>query len=255
MISHKKTPVAVLRTMLGLSVEEFAELVAIAPSSVNSIESGRLALSEKTALQIGRETGVSVAWLLNGNAKQKPYVTKFPNGPCEKYTPEEFEKIQAAKLAGPAKAPSSNELNLIWAFDTICPWLSVFYKAAQDGQADLAVWLMRQAIIELAERFGENAEAALRGAAKARITIGPKEYLIVDYGSRLGLERKGGQLSSPEAREETAFIRSRIRAVKISQGPELKSSPSPPSPGNVRHAGDRKSASPKRRRRGVPATG
>ena len=214
MISHKKTPVAVLRAMLGLSVEEFAKLVGIAPSSVNSIESGRLALSEKTALQITRETGVSVAWLLNGNAKQKPYLTKFLNGPREKYTPEEFEKIQAAKSVGPAKVSSSNELNLLWAFDTICPWFSVFYKAAENGQADLAVWLMRKAIIELAERFGENAEAALQGNDQTRITIGDEQYLIVDYGSRLGLERVGGQLSSPKAREESAFIRSRIRAVK-----------------------------------------
>jgi transcriptional regulator with XRE-family HTH domain len=220
MHSRKKTTVAALRLMLGLTVEEFASLIGKSISAVTSLETGRLALSQNTALGIAVQTGVALDWLLGGNPREKPYVIKSPNGPREKYTLEEFEKIQAAKSAGSAKEPLPNELKLRWAFDTICPWLGVFFKAIDDGEAYLASFLMSKAINELAERFGEDVGAALQATEKTRITIGDEQYLIVDYEAQLGLERVGSPWSSPEAREYSALIRSRISAVKFSSGPE-----------------------------------
>jgi transcriptional regulator with XRE-family HTH domain len=252
MISHKKTPVAVLRTMLRLSVDEFAKLIEKAPSTVNSLESGRLALSGDTASKIALETGVALDWLLKGDPEQEPYVIESREVPKKEYTLAEFQKYRATGFE-PVELP--DELKLILAFDTICPWISVFLKAIKDGQGELAGWLMKEYIAKLAERFGKDDEAALQANEKTRITIGDDQYMLVDYGMRVGLLRAA--VNNKEAsREAMAFLRSRIRSAKKSPIVETpKNSASPPSPESVRRADARKSASPGRRRRGVPATG
>jgi transcriptional regulator with XRE-family HTH domain len=67
MRSLRKTTTAVVRAELALSLQEFADLIGKSPSTVESLEGGRLALSEKTALAISKKTGVSLKWLLDGN--------------------------------------------------------------------------------------------------------------------------------------------------------------------------------------------
>jgi transcriptional regulator with XRE-family HTH domain len=244
MHSRKKTPVAVLRLELGLTVDEFAALIGKSISAVTSLETGRLALSPDTALVIATETGVALDWLLDGNPKEKPYVIEPRNGPRERYTRELFEKIQAAKSKGPQELP--NDLKFTLAINTICPWISVLYKASKDGQLDLAVYLMGKAIDELAERFGKDDEAVLQATEKVRIKVGDEEYMIVDwYGKKLGI------FSSPEAREKRAKGQA---AFEASKEEPPKSSPLPPSIGNAHRGGARKSASPRHRRRDVPAS-
>jgi hypothetical protein len=77
MKSRKRTTVAIVRDEIGLSVEDFAKLIGKKPDTVKSLESRpgrlpRLALSERTALEISERTGVSAAWLLEGNVRIKP---------------------------------------------------------------------------------------------------------------------------------------------------------------------------------------
>ncbi len=88
--SKKKTPVAVLRTKLGLTVKEFAELIGKSVWSVTSLESGRLKLSEETAHDISKETGVEMKWLMDGNPKEKPYETDPVDGSKHPYAKEVF---------------------------------------------------------------------------------------------------------------------------------------------------------------------
>jgi transcriptional regulator with XRE-family HTH domain len=59
----------VLRQILGLTVEEFAKLIGKSLTTVNSLETGRLKLSEETAFRISQETGVEMHWLLKGKSK------------------------------------------------------------------------------------------------------------------------------------------------------------------------------------------
>jgi transcriptional regulator with XRE-family HTH domain len=169
MHSRKKTPVAALRLMLGLSAQEFASLIGKSISALTSLETGRLALSEETANSIARQTGVAVAWLLDGNSKQKPYVSTSVDGSREPYTKEHFERIQAAKDAS-AKRKSNPENRLIGAIATVTDWLSLYNKAEENGEGDLARYLMRNFLEELVERFGKDDDAFLRINAKARIT-------------------------------------------------------------------------------------
>ena len=71
MISGLKTPVAVLRQMLGLSVEDFGKLIGKSLSTVTKLDNGALPLSEETAHTVSLETGVSISSPLrtdrNGN--------------------------------------------------------------------------------------------------------------------------------------------------------------------------------------------
>jgi transcriptional regulator with XRE-family HTH domain len=87
MRSLGKTTTAVVRAEVGLSLEEFAELIGKAPSTVESLEGGRLALSEKTALEISKKFGVGLTWLLAGDPKSAPV-----NLQGKPWTVEDYEK-------------------------------------------------------------------------------------------------------------------------------------------------------------------
>lgn len=174
MRSQKLTPVAVLRSLLGLSVEEFANVVGKAPSTIKSLETGRLALSEETALSIANQTGVAVAWLLEGNAKQKPYTSLY--GRTEPYTRNHFEEVQWTRLRHsimPQRdlTPLPPELRLWPGLDVISEWLSVHHHAYEDGNAEFARYLMRQAIKPLIKRFGRDDKAMLEANKDARIIL------------------------------------------------------------------------------------
>jgi transcriptional regulator with XRE-family HTH domain len=190
MRSLKKTPVAVLRNMLELSIDEFGKLVGIAPSSVKSLENGRLALSEKTAFRIKDETGVSVAWLLNGNSKQKPYVERLPDGSSTLYTKERFERIQATKLEPNDESQEKLELRYDRAIAIITDWLSAYFHADEKGEADLAEYLMRKALEEIVDRFGKDDDGFMRVNAKAGIIQAdgtPRAFIRSSRGIHLEL--------------------------------------------------------------------
>ena len=63
----KKTTVAALRLITGLKAKPFADALGCSEATVNSLETGRLKLSETMAQRIAVETGVSLAWLLDGD--------------------------------------------------------------------------------------------------------------------------------------------------------------------------------------------
>src|SRR5215467_11873873 len=98
MRSKRKTTVAVLRQVLGLSVEEFAKLIGKSATTINSLETGRLKLAEETAFKIQEETGVEMEWLLKAAPKEKPYVLSFEDHQRRKpYTKDLFEQTQSLK--------------------------------------------------------------------------------------------------------------------------------------------------------------
>lgn len=172
MRSRKLTTVAALRSVLGLSVEEFADLIGRAPSSIRSLETGRLGLSEKTAQSIAEETGVALSWLLNGNAKQKPYTST--NEVIEPYTRHHFENVQWIRTREghlPKLAPLAPELRLRASLDAISQWISVYHHACEDGDGDIAFFLMQKAIEPLIERFGKDDKAALEANKDALIIL------------------------------------------------------------------------------------
>jgi transcriptional regulator with XRE-family HTH domain len=87
MRSLRRTTTAVVRSELGMSLQEFADLIGKSPSTVESLEGGRLRLSETTALVISKKTGVSIQWLLAGDPS-----APMTNSNDEGWTIRAFEK-------------------------------------------------------------------------------------------------------------------------------------------------------------------
>jgi transcriptional regulator with XRE-family HTH domain len=153
MLSRKLTCVAVLRTELGLTVEGFANLIGKSISAVNSLETGRLALSEETAFKIQQQTGVEMAWLLKGNPKEKPYAID-ETGQSHPYTKEIFELIQAGEQ--PWDLHENVTGALAEALGIAVPWVSIYATAREAGKAQLAAYLMRDFLENLRQRLGAD---------------------------------------------------------------------------------------------------
>jgi len=65
-------PLAILRTTIGLTQKEMADLVHRTPSTIQSVELGKLPLSEDLAMLIAEATGVDPGWLLEGDPAVPP---------------------------------------------------------------------------------------------------------------------------------------------------------------------------------------
>jgi transcriptional regulator with XRE-family HTH domain len=169
MISRQTTTVAVLRQVLGLSVEEFGQIIGKSISTVTKLENGLLKLSEETGFQISQETGVDLHWLLLGNPKKAPYWLDEGSNRLEPYTKELFEKIQMHKKAGRILRVGRKSRRLTNAAAIAGDWFSVYNAAADAGKAELAAYLMRQFLDGLVKRLGKDDEAFLRLNAGARI--------------------------------------------------------------------------------------
>jgi len=85
----KKPQVCVvwIREQLDMTQSDLANLIGASVHTIQSIELGRLTLSERFAYKIAEQTGVSPRWL-RANKLKKPL-------PDPKQIREEFERAQA----------------------------------------------------------------------------------------------------------------------------------------------------------------
>ena len=86
---HRHT-LAVLRTFLGLTQKEVAEILGCSTPTIQAIELKKLPLSSKLADRIRMEMGVSIAWLLAGQPDQPPL-----DNHGRPYTKNVFERTRA----------------------------------------------------------------------------------------------------------------------------------------------------------------
>jgi len=162
--SSKRTTVAALRTTLGLSVEQFAELIGKSVSTVKSLETpGRLNLSEDTAVKISDETGISARWLLEGDP-DKPMVcapgwenAKFDGSYDDRYGRGTFEMVQAGKQI--AKDPARKrylrqQKRDAQSLELCSQWFGILAAARKDGKQEVAEYLLSQFIDQMKKRFG-----------------------------------------------------------------------------------------------------
>lgn len=103
-------PVAVLRTLIGLTQKELADICQCARRTIQSVELLTIPLSDRLALKISDETGVSLEWLLDGNCHVSPQKAEWlpslcSDGKSGNYDKESFEKyrafVAATGLVGP----------------------------------------------------------------------------------------------------------------------------------------------------------
>src|SRR5712671_4496043 len=70
--SSKKSCLAIVRSVAEITQKELAEMVDCAPVTVQSIELGKLRLSQKLAKRIALQTGASLQWLSQNDYKVPP---------------------------------------------------------------------------------------------------------------------------------------------------------------------------------------
>jgi hypothetical protein len=147
----KKTTVAVLRSIIGLKAKCFADVLGCSEATVNSLETGRLKLSEAMAQRIFHETGVSLPWLLNGDVS-----ALVVTGRGEPFTAETFERAQAEKKH----------------FDKVQPWFfatdfaefagrlrGILASANRAGNYFMPAYKVGKFLDALAKEYGEDGES------------------------------------------------------------------------------------------------
>ena len=94
-VSALRHPLALLRKELGIGQKEMAGLVEVSTATIQSIELGRLEMSERLASRISDQTGVSMSWLLAGKPRT-PIPAAESRGYCfVRFTREHFEIAQS----------------------------------------------------------------------------------------------------------------------------------------------------------------
>lgn len=172
MQSTKKTTVAVLRTQMGISAEAFAELIGKSLGAVNSLESGRLALSEELAFKIADETGVAGGWLLDASPDEPPFWFDHVDGRKRPWTKEMFEQIQAYKGEHHAAYKERRPAwRLVRALHSTGRWLAIHALAEKEEKRELAEYLLNRFLDQLAQRLGTDEGAAARLCQGAELSL------------------------------------------------------------------------------------
>jgi len=147
--SLKKTTPAVLRSVLGIKDVEMAELLGCSTSTIHSVESGRLKLSDSLALRISLVTGVNVDWLLDGDTS-KPPTTIYHARP---YSRAEFEHWLLSKTETLRVDKMQRAIDIIECFAQL---RAILESANKRGVGDyiMARYKLGVAIEALRDQFG-----------------------------------------------------------------------------------------------------
>ena len=145
--SPLRHPLAVLRTKLGLTQKEMADLVGRAARTIQSVELGKMPLSEGLARLIAKATGVGVGWLLEGDSTAPP---RQAGGVT--YTRDDFERHRAGleEPHGPCTVAGERDRQLV----TLVQGLLRDTMGAPDG--DLIRWKLRRYIASLSSKNGST---------------------------------------------------------------------------------------------------
>lgn len=116
------TPAAVLRKLVGLSIEQVAVLLDCSRSTVASMESGRSKVSEKSADLYVTQFGISYEWITGDDPDSPPMAR---NG--ESYSRAIFDLAQARKKIAWVESETGS-------FDAWVPVLNAPPKADDYGE-------------------------------------------------------------------------------------------------------------------------
>ena len=147
---HLRHPVGVLRNIIGKTQQEFALLLGdYSHHTIEAIERGALALSERLAQEISKATNINVGWLLRGDPQAPPVDTR-----SRRYTRKTFELAQVLDHPPPGDGLTLQEL-MHWAADKHCRRvLGILASAVQKGTAGLCDYRLTEALDSLEKRFG-----------------------------------------------------------------------------------------------------
>jgi transcriptional regulator with XRE-family HTH domain len=105
--SPRRHSLAVLRTIIGLTQKEMAQLLKCSTPTVQAIELGKLKMSDRLALAATDATGIDTAWLMEGNPSAPPRKGPTAGGTTQgtgDYTRLDYE-FHRAFLESPIATP------------------------------------------------------------------------------------------------------------------------------------------------------
>lgn len=144
--SQQKSKVAQTRLITDETAEAFADIIGKSISTLRSLESGRLKLSEKTASDISSATGVSFSWLMS-EKNTDPIVGGVE--PAEPFTKETYVHHTAKKRRS---VFSKNVDNLF----LLMPFSDIVYAicgATEIGKGDIALYYLEKFAKDLTKKF------------------------------------------------------------------------------------------------------
>lgn len=152
--SLKRTTVAVLRSILGMKVGEFAELHGCTVHTINSLESGRLKLSEVMAERIFHETGIAPKWLLDDDVSAPPKSARW-----EPFTREIFVATEANKATQDKQKPHFFAIEFANLAGTL---RDILAGANRTGRYRMAHYRIEKFLDQMAGEYGrgESGQAA-----------------------------------------------------------------------------------------------
>jgi transcriptional regulator with XRE-family HTH domain len=138
-----------LRTFLDLGQKQMADLAGCSARAIQSVELGKLALSENLARRIAAATDVHLHWLLD-NDLEAPIV----NTRGYAHTRSDFEAAQAAKTFG--EDGLTRALSADYAVSFYGQIRAILSSAAKNGLADVATWKIAKFLEDCRREFGHD---------------------------------------------------------------------------------------------------
>lgn len=181
--SLQKDNVARLRVLIGEKQEGFAKLIGCSVHTLQSVETGRLKLSEELARRISAATDVDLNWLRQNDLTAEPCVANstFP------YTRSTFENAQAQRQLGTPDLIATLAPEYLLAF--YGQLRAIISGAAKRGEGGVVIWKLRRFIEDLRQDYSHDeavapiAEFRLREDNSPGITVG-----VYHAGMRLAEE-------------------------------------------------------------------
>jgi transcriptional regulator with XRE-family HTH domain len=174
--SSKRTPVAILRNIIGQKTPEFAEMVGLSLSAVEKLESGRLKISDAVAQRISFETGVDARWLLAGDPQRRPFpdiLSPRPGKDSQQalyskdqqalyskdlYSKEVFDRVRAARQAKESPFPEGEHTREEQIICLLFRLLCIYSSARTNGEEVMALYRLHNIEGDLAEELGFSAD-------------------------------------------------------------------------------------------------
>jgi transcriptional regulator with XRE-family HTH domain len=143
--SSKKSCLAIVRSVAEITQKELAELVDCAPVTVQSIELGKLRLSQRLAKRIELQTGASLEWLLQNDYTVPPTCARDRGQP---YTKRIYQMARA-EISDPRTDPADLDFAEAVLTSAVHQLAAGFLKAYRRNQTVFFYYKLR----ELLEAF------------------------------------------------------------------------------------------------------
>jgi DNA-binding XRE family transcriptional regulator len=152
--SSEKNNVARLRVLIGEKQDAFAQLIGCSIHTLQSVETGRLKLSEELARRIAAATDVNLNWLRQNDLSAEPCVadSKFL------YTRNVFDNAQAHRRLGTPDFIATIAPDYVLA--SYGQLRAIISDAAKKGEGGVVIWKLGKFIDELRHDYGHDKKLA-----------------------------------------------------------------------------------------------